>query len=594
VSGAEASAVAEADASAVAPAAPERLEAAWRAPAASLRERVARTRRAAVEVGVWNLDAAARAVLAGGSAGDPVEHAQAALRLAPDLPAAHMALARARWLHEDSPIGALRTAAAALAAIPRHPEASLWFAGSGLHALALALIVGGLLCLAAAAAFAAPHVSHDVGDALGGSFPAVGRAALLASLLLLPLALGEGLLGMAPGLLLLGCLRGGAGRSLALALAAAAIWVGAWPVARLSGGALAVLASDPVAAAALGTAQGFSHPADLARLESAGGDELADRALAQRARRAGNLAEADARYQALLERAPADPVLANNAANVRLELGHVETALALYRRALELRESPVVLYNLAQAHGRAFQVEELAQALARAQALDGAVVAELTELQGAEPVGFVADLPLPPGLLWGRALGSGAGEAIAAELRAPFAPGRLGQDERLAAGALAGAALAGALLGARRRPSRSCERCGRRVCPRCDGKTPSDGICDECVRLFRQTESTNRELRLERIQALRRREARRARAAWLASFALPGAAGELAASPARTLLGSLLFAAATSAAAGRAGVVPDPWVAGAAAPLAFLGVAGLCALLYAIVVATALARRTRT
>ncbi len=577
-----------------APPSAEDLRIAWREPAPSLKVRVARVRRAAVEAGVWNLDPAARAVLRGdGSARDPLEQAQAAVNLAPDLPAAHMELARARWLHGDSPLGALRSAAAALLAIPRHPEASFWFAGSGLTVLATALVLGGLLCLALAAAFGAPHVAHDLGDAVAGSLPGVGRAALLASLLLLPLALGEGLFGLALALLGLGCLRRGKGRRLVLALAATSIWLGAWPVARLAGGTLALLASDPVAVAALSTAQGSAHPADLARLEAAAGEDLAARALAQRARRAGNLAEADARYQALLERDPGDPAIANNAANVRLELGHMEMALALYDRSIGLRESPVVLYNLAQAHGRAFQVDQLEQALARAQALDGGVVAELTELQGSEPVGFVADLPLPPALLWRRALGSELGEGIAAELRAPLLPGRLGGDESLAAGALGGAALVGSLLGGRRRPSRSCERCGRRVCPRCDGRDTRDGICDECVRLYRQTENTQRDLRLDRINALRRREARLARAGWLVSLLVPGAAGELAGSPLRALLGSLFFALAVTSAAWRQGVVPDPFLAGAAAPLAFLGLAGLGGLAYALVVATALARRRR-
>ena len=85
------------------------IERAWFMPSSSLEERVWRTRRKALERGVWNLDAAARALFASGGA--PLDRAEAAVRLAPDLPASRMELARALWLHGDSPLGAIRTAA---------------------------------------------------------------------------------------------------------------------------------------------------------------------------------------------------------------------------------------------------------------------------------------------------------------------------------------------------------------------------------------------------------------------------------------------------------------------------------------------------
>ena len=106
---------------------------------------------------------------------------EAAVRLAPDLPAAHVALARALWEESRAPFAATRQALEALLAIPRHTEASLWFGGSLLYVLALALVAGGLACIALAAFFAAPHATHDLGDALSGSMPAFARAALLGS-----------------------------------------------------------------------------------------------------------------------------------------------------------------------------------------------------------------------------------------------------------------------------------------------------------------------------------------------------------------------------------------------------------------------------
>jgi hypothetical protein len=570
------------------------LDQAWFAPAESLDQRTARTRRTAIEMGIWNFDSAARALLNSGSRGEEIAHAAAAVRLAPDLPAAQIRYSQALWLHGESPVDALRVAATGLAGIPRHLEASLWFAGTGLMIAAVALLMGGLVCIAAAGLLAAPHAAHDLGDAISGQMPAFARVAFLGSLVLVLPLLGEGLFGLVLALLAIGVSYGRRGQRVVLALAAAAAVAGAFPVARLAGSTLLAHAADPVLDAALSATHGDAQPTDLARLEAAGtGDPLAARALAAQAKAGGRMGEADARYQELLGSAPSDPSVANNAANVRLALGHMESALALYDRSLDLAESPLVLFNLAQAYGRAFQVDSLARTLERAQSLDGPTVAELTRLQGATPEGFVVDLPIPDTLVWQRVLASDAGEAIAAELRRPFAPGHLGRDAT-GAGIVLGAVIAVAsAFGARISPSRWCARCGGRLCPRCHPESRGNDACESCTRLFYQPETTDRNLRLERITALRARERRRERIATVASIGLPGAAGLLARRPLLSLLGALFFSFAACAAICRDGVVPDPLVAGAAGPIAFLGAAALAALGYALVVVAALAARRR-
>jgi hypothetical protein len=305
------------------------------------------------------------------------------------------------------------------------------------------------------------------------------------------------------------------------------------------------------------------------------------------------MGEADARYQELLTATPGDPSVANNAANVRLSLGHMESALSLYDRSLDLSESPLVLFNLAQAYGRAFQVDSLARTLERAQSLDGTAVAELTRLQGATPEGFVVDLPVPERLVWQRVLASDAGEAIAAELRRPLAPGLLGRDASGLSIVLAAVIAVSWAFGRRMTPSRWCARCGGRLCPRCHPDSRGNDACESCVRLFFQPETTDRTLRLELITALRARERRRERIAMAASIALPAAAGVLARRPLLSLLGALFFSFAACAVIWRDGVVPDPLVAGSAAPVAFLGGALLAALGYAGVVGAALASRRR-
>jgi tetratricopeptide (TPR) repeat protein len=318
---------------------------------------------------------------------------------------------------------------------------------------------------------------------------------------------------------------------------------------------------------------------------------LAAQALALRARRAGTLGKADAYYQALLRASPSDPVIANNAANVRLNLGHMESALKLYRRSIELRPHPVVLFNLSQAHGRAFQVEELSSTLADAQRLDGNLVAELTALQGAEPVGFVVDLPIESVQIWRRIFGSNQGDRIATEIRAVFAPGRLGDDSFLAVGVFAAVLVLFALFGSRMHRSQWCSRCGRRICQRCDPELGGGTICGGCKHLFHQSDTTDRDLRLARIDALRAREHRLGRYSVAASFLLPGAAGLLAKRSLRCLLGSVVAAIAVTALYWRNGVVPDPLVAGASATFASLCISALAMLAYLVVALVSIATR---
>ena len=324
-----------------------RVEEAWRAPAADLEARVLQTRQAAVGLGAWSFDPAARAIAVDEQVAE-LERATAAVALAPDLPAAHMWRAEQLWLRGDAPMAALRAAFDALAAVPRHLEASLWFGGSALYVLAVALVAGGLLAIALAAAAGLPHAAHDLGHLVSASAPAFAHFAGLAALLLVPLALGEGALGLALGLFGVALIYGKRAQRAAMFLAALGVGLGAYPVIRLAGAALGALVEDPVAAAAHSLSQGIALPADWARLEAASGlDPLALRALAVQARRAGRLDEADLLYQRLLDGGTRDIGALNNAANVRLDLGQIESALALYSGAG--RDDALVLFNLAQA-----------------------------------------------------------------------------------------------------------------------------------------------------------------------------------------------------------------------------------------------------
>jgi tetratricopeptide (TPR) repeat protein len=571
--------------------APEAVVRAWRDPAPSFEARVDQTRRAALEVGAWNLDPAARALIRGASVGTPLERAQGAVRLAPDLPAAHVALARALWIHGDAPMGAVRAVVAAISSAAKHPEASLWFAGSGLYMLSAALLGGGLLAILIAWLAVAHNAAHDLGHLLRVPVPAFAGLALLGALLLVPVVLGEGIVGLALAMLCVAMFYGSRGRRFALALAAAAVFCGLQPAPRLAADLLSAFPADPVARAAYSTAQGMASPVDLARLEGAAdGDPLALRGLAIHARQIGNLGRADALYQQLLEKEPTDLSLVNNAANVRLDLGHMHSALELYDRALGLSHSPVVLFNVSQAHARSFQVDDLNRTLAEAQLADGELVADFTSLQRTKNQNFVVDLPLSAGLIWRRAIERGSGASLTGGFRARFAPGRLGGPPQVAAAGIAGVVALAWLLSLRFEGSGACTRCGRRQCPRCGHSGGGATLCGSCTRLFYQPEKTDRTLRTARIESLRAREVRLRKLSAVLSVVVPGAAGFVVERPVRGVVGSILFAFVVAAVFWRGGVVPDPMLFGPAAPIAFLGGAGVLGFLYMALVAASVAR----
>jgi tetratricopeptide (TPR) repeat protein len=566
---------------------------AWWNEAEDAAARTQRTRRAALQHGMLNLDPAARLLIGSDLSGTGFEQAHAAVALSPDLPAARMALARETWLKGDSPIAAVRTAFGALLAIPRHLKASIWFSATTLYICALALIAAGFLTIIIYGVFAFIHAAHDIGDLIAPAMPIFARAALLGAAIFVPLALHQGLLGLALTLFSVGLSYGATRQRLVLCLAAIAVLVGAFPMARLTGTLLTAYVEPPLEAAVFAT-DGFALPGELRLLESAAeSDPMAAMALAVAHRRAGNLAEADAQYRALLQREPANYAAANNAANVKLELGQLESAIGLYRRSLEKNTSATVLFNLSQAQGQAFKLDDVGPTLASAQQLDSARIAELTLLQGSDLTRFTVDLPLPRRMLWERVLAARPGESFGAELRSAFAPGVLGQNVWLPVGVFGSIAILSLVAASRWKRSHWCGRCGRRMCPRCEPELGEEKDCESCNRLFLHPETTDRAMRAARVNALRSREQRLARVRLIVSILLPGVAGALARCPWASFIGALSAAIATVAIFWHNGVTPDPLMAGAAAPMAFGLISVLALFCYGASVTFALAARSR-
>jgi tetratricopeptide (TPR) repeat protein len=567
-----------------------RVEGAWFDAAESPGQRANQARVASLRHGIASFDEAARALLGAPGRDVPLDQALLAVRLAPDLPYAHAALARAHW-REGERGEAIDAWQAALGSLPRSREAVFWLAANLLGIVAAVLVAGGALSIALLGARRAAAVAHDLGDLASRRMPGFARAAGLAALLLVPLRLGEGPIGLALALFALGWAYGGSRDRVALAASAALLVVGLHPVAGHAGRALLALGGDPTAEAALLAFRGAAAPQEIRLLVERGGeDTLAAAALAARARQLGREEEARFRYRELLERRPSDPVLLTNAANLLFEAGQTEGAIELYERAVLQLSAVPLFFNLTQAYGRTFRMDELERALRGAQQLDPEAILELTQARDAN---LVLDLPPARAELWLRLLEHADGEGLAAALRARLAPGRLGRDWLHLAGAFAATALLAGLLAGRHAHSGRCARCGARRCPRCDGGGARDATCENCRRLFQNPGGTDPAMRLARLASLRRRQLWLDRLAFLLSVALPGAAGIAARRPDLVCLGALVGCFAIAAGAARHGLVPDPLAAGELGAVLLTAAAAGAAGIHLLLVALSLSLRRR-
>jgi tetratricopeptide (TPR) repeat protein len=557
------------------------LEQVWSDSGPVIGVRAGKTRRRALELGVRNLEGAALALIAAGDGEEALSNRRLAVRLAPDLPAAHMALARSQWQSGDyrDSIGQV---AIGIVAIPRNIEASVWLLGSLLVMFAVVLISASLVFVSALAVSNVSHAAHDLGDLLFKEMPGFARAALLATVILLPVVLGEGLLGLMVVLFAIAIAYGGPRHRMVLTLAAALLVIGLYPILQLAGTVLGAPAADPAATAAFAVVQGRESRAEVEMLVEAerGGDELAAKVLAIRARRMGRDDEAAARFERLLEVDGADPLVLTALGNIAFHDGRTDEAIAYYERAQAARESALLLFNLSQAYAKAFRMEEFEHTMSRAQRLGHSVVGELSRLGDTE---FVADLPPPLQPLRDRMLASADGRALSRHLADIIAPGMLGRDWLHTAGGFMLVGLISLLVASRYQHASRCGRCGRRICARCDGNIWASDLCDGCHHLFHRPQGTDPALRMARLQELRGRESRIEKVCTAASLIIPGASGLLAKRPDLCLVGIVCFAWSVVLIVWRNGVVPDPMVIGVVGPISFVLAGTAMAIIYLLV-----------
>ena len=564
------------------------LERSWFGGGAGLTERAAAVRVGSLQLGAGGAIGPALALVAPASAPLELEDALLAVRLSPDLPLAHVALASAHW-SEGQRAAAFGAFFEAFRAMPRNLEAGLWLVTSAMLMLTAVGALASLLFIAMAGLSVFPRVAHDVGDLVSRDMPGFARAALLGSVLALPLALGEGLFGVALVLFAMGVVYGSSGQRFALGVAATMLVMSLFPLSDLSGRSLSMWTADPVAKSVHAVEAGIAGVGDLELLRSVEAEDgLAAQGLAVHARRIGRDDEAYRRYKAILADQPRNPVVMTNLANLEFQRGAVDEAIRLYERASAVLDSPVLWFNLSQAYARSFKMDEFENALQRAQMLGEGIVADLS-LQ--KDPSLIADLPIPLATLRSRMFQAAEGAAFGSRLRAPLAPGYAARDWQSASLGFGILLVLGTLLASRFDHAGTCGRCGIRICARCDGTVWNSLTCENCHRLFNHPETTDATLRAARLGELRIREARIERAVRIASLVLPGVGGMFAKRPDLALVALACFSWGVVAFVWREGAVSDPLVVGFAGSALFMATAVVSLLVYAGLVVAGLSIR---
>jgi tetratricopeptide (TPR) repeat protein len=439
-------------------------------------------------------------------------HARTAVALAPDLPDAHLALARALFAEAPGTPGpAVAAVRDAIAAAAREPHVVRAFYGdlasAGLAAVVVAALATALLLVVRKLRLFL-HDFHHLPLLRGTAAIQSGFLALV--LLALPVAFGLGPVA-------------------AVCVAFLAVWVYLSVAERIVATlAVAALVAVPWAtgAAARVTAwtgslaevvQQLEHDAvsdqDAAEIAARFADAPAPApvyaALGRHHKRRGNLDEA-LRYYRLAEAADGHaPELQVNIGNVLFLKDDLDGAKAAYLAATDRAAGDLVAlgaahYDLSKLYLRTTDMSQSAAAREKAEREAGEFLRRHGSDDDFSANRYLVDVPVPDEKIQLLTASDGAPAALAAWVQR-----RLGGGVPRAAWPFGPVAFMGALwalaLGAGRlRPSRACERCGGAACRRCE---PNAGdLCGQCVNVFVRKGIVDARDRLRKEAQVRRRQ----------------------------------------------------------------------------------------
>jgi tetratricopeptide (TPR) repeat protein len=473
---------------------------------------------------------------------DPaLSRAEVAVTLAPDWPEAHLVRARALLASSRGGVGpALGAAVDGVAAGFRDPEAVRAFRADVLGALLAALAAASLVALVLLSLSRLGLVLHDFHHLplLGGT--ARVQAAFLALVLMAtPVALGLGPLAVVLVLVLFAWLYLTLAERLVASCAllvlfalpwaaeqaaALTVWTGtaAAEVQRIEHGAL----SDAEAAAAI-----KALPADApAPLLAALGHHL---------KRRGDLAGALQLYRRAAEADPHAPEILVNIGNVLFLQDDLDGARAVYLAAQDRAEGDLVArgtaaYNLSKLFVRTSEMEKSSAARANAEQMAGAFLAAHGSDEDFSANHYLVDVPVPAAKISALASSDPAPAALCGALEAGLVGEGVGGLWPWLAGASLAVLWALALAGTRLDPARTCFRCGRPVCRRCDGATGAS--CGQCVNVFEKKGVVDARDQRRKEQQVRRHRAWAKRVARGLAVVLGGGGHLVAGAPVRGTL----------------------------------------------------------
>lgn len=467
--------------------------------------------------------------LATRSPDEALRHALFAVELGPDLAEAHVALARARFARDPgSPLAALRALGAGIAAAAREPHTVRAVYGDLLSALLGALLLASAVSVALLLLARLRLVLHDVPHLPFLRSGSRAQAALLALVVLaLPLALRLGpflavLVPVAVAWLYLGW-RERAVATAALLVVAVMPWL-AWGAAR------AATWTGTLAERVYELEHGGDSGAIAADLEARAADLPAPAllALGRHYKRRGDLEKAQRWYEAAAAADGRSAEVQVNLGNVLFLRGDLEGAKAAYLTAVDRAGLPSTLaaahYDLSKLHLRQLAVEQSTEARKKAQQQDAEYLARHGSDDDFSANRWLVDAPVPLTQIAALARSDPGPAAVAAAVEAHLAgpiPRRAWPWLPLG---LAAALWLLALLARRWDPARSCPRCGRPACRRCDGV--SEALCGQCVNVFQRSAAVDpRDRALKEAQV--RRHARWRQRSVRVLAVLGGGAGHL-------------------------------------------------------------------
>ena len=432
----------------------------------------------------------ARRALASNLPAEAVAHARTAVELAPDLPDAHLALARARFAEAPGKTGAaLASLGEAVAAAAREPHTVRAFYGDLSSAAFGALLVAAIAIVALLLVRRLRLFLHDFHHLPLLRGTAYVQASFLALVLLgVPVAFGLGpVAAVGVALVAIWLYLDLAERVVATAalLALVAIPWGAGAAARATAwtGSLAEVVHD----LEYGAVSDAEAAGIAARFRDAPAPPAVWAALGRHHKRRGALDEA-LRFYGLA--AAADPRAAElqvNIANVLFLKDDLEGAKAAYLAATDRAGGDVIVlgaahYDLSKLYLRTTDMTQSAAAREKAEREAGEFLKRYGSDEDFSANRYLVDVPVPDEKIGALAATDGTPQALAAWVQNWVAGSLPRAAWPWAPLALVATLWALGLAGPPLRPARACERCGGAACRRCNAAAGE--LCGQCVNVF--------------------------------------------------------------------------------------------------------------